>query len=155
MHDFKKPLLVCLNGSDVASSEIIIVFHGKLHFSDTVSRLEKHKSEQYHLRHRKSLNVIKCLAAKLGELKSQPPTPAPTPKPKPSTPPTPLPGPSKPPKVRNDPGSSKPKPRLQVMAHGVSKRVLKIRQYKCPAGCEVVSKSQRDLNQHVYTKYQI
>ena len=99
------------------------------------------------------MDVIKCLAGKLGVPKGQPPTPALTQKNKPSTPPTPSPEPSKPSKVKNKPGSSKPKPRLQVTTHGVPKRVPTIHQYKCPAGCKVVSKSQRDLNQHVHTKH--
>ena len=38
-----------LNGSDVSQSEIIIVFHGKLQFSDTRSSSQNVKSEQYHL----------------------------------------------------------------------------------------------------------
>ena len=44
-----KTITGALNSSDIASSEIIIAFHGELHFSHMVSTSEKHKSEQYHL----------------------------------------------------------------------------------------------------------
>ena len=47
----------------------------------------------------------------------------------------------------------KPKPTLQVSTHGVPKRVSKLRRYKCPAGCKVVTKSQWELNQHVHSKH--
>ena len=55
------------------------------------------------------------------------------------------------PKLKKEPGSSKPKPRLQVTTHGVQKECKNL--CRCLAGCKVVSKCQHDLNQHVSTKH--
>ena len=51
-----------LNGYTVEANDIIIVFCGKLQFSDTIQRTEKFKTEEYHLQPRKYLNVLPCPA---------------------------------------------------------------------------------------------
>ena len=51
-----------LNGSDVSQSEIIIVFHGKLQFTDTRSFLQD-VSEQYNLRCRQTVETVACPAS--------------------------------------------------------------------------------------------
>ena len=136
-----------LNGSDVSQSEIIIVFCGKLQFTDTRSSSQNVNSKQYHLQHRQSLGVVKCPA-------SQPTSevpPAHTENPLPST---------HPPKTlhQDHPKSNQSlvgqnlSPHFSL-AHMVFPRVPKHQQYKCPAGCKVVTKSQRELNQHVCSKH--
>ena len=79
-----------LNGSDVEQSEIVIAFHGKLKFSDTRSRSEKLRMEQYHLQQRSSLDILECPACKSPSKVPEPPMPLPAPidpEDKPSTPP--------------------------------------------------------------------
>ena len=98
------------------------------------------------------MDIVKCPASQPTSevpLMSPTPTTAHIENPLPSNPQNPTPGPIKPPKVKPEPGRPKPKPTLQVSTHGVPKRVPKLRWYKCPAGCKVVTKSQWELNQHV------
>ena len=84
------------------------------------------KLEQYHLQHRKSLDIIKCPASlHPSEMPPTPPAPKPEPigKQKPSTPLNPTPGPSTEPNIKPEASRPNKKSTLQVTTHGVPKRV--------------------------------
>ena len=79
---FKNHYWCALNGADMSMSKIVLVYHGKLGFSDTRKCGETVKSEQYHFCVRKHLETIKC------PVRERTPSPQPGPS-KPTTPPKP------------------------------------------------------------------